>query len=643
VSRCIPVFVAFLVSGVINTATAAAAAQTAQEEKKTFGASYADLSVEQRALVDDLFRRASAILGVTLDPDESYDKAPLSSRTTFDAVTHALLASTLTDRDSGRSLGRTFDLIGYVETIRGQVDGSTPDKQFRLYVELKPGARERLETAKEFNRVMDNTFFHEGYPLSYRQEGWPSIQISMARDASRADIDVDYRPGRFPSSLYNGHFSAANSDVRAGNLERHNGRWTGLVNWWDGLLRPMFVPDVNVPADAPQAFPPIPRAGSKTIDVAVEDFLTSWLVERRPNLSVAYFDRPAYDCLAARLAQEGQSLDRALAPLQMYVRMKAVADTLGPQQSLAGTTTGVRLVDPALKVVRHKRPDLYSIYGVPSAVAERWSCDRDIAFGAVPKTPTALTPREVYETFYSTATIGGSEFATADLGLLWQRRNGQWKIVSYQTTWADASGTKPIPDLRKPAATTSGSIASVAQPRITAEPALAQTAGRFLDAWLIRKQYDEALAIVSPEAYPCVNLYPDPGDVPKTTAAEQVQRLRLGLERVSTGLGRVTRLEGVIEKVDPVDPRMRVVDHSRSTVFGLLGVPDWMGPTLACEARLIRGDTAATENGVAQNYGKYFVVALRFVNTSGEGAVLALGWIRDEQGWRIHSFKIVES
>ena len=110
-----------------------------------------------------------------------------------------------------------------------------------------------------------------------------------------------------------------------------------------------------------------------------EDFLTSWLVERKPNLSIAYFDRPAYDCLAARLEQEGQALDRALSPLQMYVRMKAVADTLGPRQSLASTTTGVRLADPALKVVRHKRPDLYSIYGVPSAVAERWSCDSDTA------------------------------------------------------------------------------------------------------------------------------------------------------------------------------------------------------------------------------------------------------------------------
>lgn len=88
-SRWIPALVVVLVSDVINTATAAA--QTAQEEEKTFGASDADLSVEQRALVDGLFRRAGSILGVALDPRDSYDKAPLSSRTAFDAVTHALL------------------------------------------------------------------------------------------------------------------------------------------------------------------------------------------------------------------------------------------------------------------------------------------------------------------------------------------------------------------------------------------------------------------------------------------------------------------------------------------------------------------------------------------------------------------------
>src|SRR6476620_11250221 len=48
----------------------------------TFGASYHDLSTEQRALIDGLFQRAGTILGVKLDPRQRYDSAPLSSRTT---------------------------------------------------------------------------------------------------------------------------------------------------------------------------------------------------------------------------------------------------------------------------------------------------------------------------------------------------------------------------------------------------------------------------------------------------------------------------------------------------------------------------------------------------------------------------------
>ena len=633
-SRWVPALLSLLLCGAVHAASLAA--QTAQEERTTFGASYADLSGERRALVDDFFHRTSTILGVTLDPRERYDDAPLSSRTTFDAVTHALFSSTLSDRDSGQPLGRTFDLVDYIETVHGHIDGTNPDKEFRLYVTLKPGAREKLDRAKEFSRVMDNAFFHEGYPLSYRQSAWPSLQVSMSRDAAHGDIDVDYRPGRFPSSLVNGHFTAGNSDVRAGNLERHNDRWPGLVNWWDGFLRSMFAADVDVPRDAPRAFPPIPRAGAKTIDVAVEDFLTSWLVERRPNVAVAYFDRQAYDCLAARLERDGQKLDRTLAPLQMYVRMKAVTDTLGPGRSLKGTTAAVRLSDPALKIVQHKHSSLYSIYGVPSAVAERWSCDTDAAFDALPKMSPALSAREVYDTFYTTATIGGSDYATAALGLLWQRRNGQWKIVSYQTAWADVPGTQPIPDLRKPPS-------AVVPARIDAEPALAQAADRFLDAWLIRKQYDEALALVSPAAYPCVNLYLDRGSAPRTTAAEQVASLRRGLERVSAGIGSVERLDGIIHKVEPVDPRLRVVDHPRSAAFGLLGVPDSMGPAMSCDAPANRGRAAAAQDGPDQGYGKYFVEALRFVNTTGEGAVLALGWIQDGQGWRIYSLTIVES
>ena len=611
-----------------------AIAQERTGQPGTFGASYDQLSQEQRALLDGFFRRAGTVLGVTLNPRERYDTAPLSSRTTFDAVTHALLRSTLTDRRSGQPLGRTIDLIGFVEGVRGQVKGAPGDQQFRLYVSVAPGARERLDNAQEFRRAADNTFFHQGYPISYRQEGYPSIQVSITQDGSRADIDVDYRSSRFPVALVNGHLSAANSDVRA-NFDRHTGKWTGLVNWWDGFLGSMFAPDAEVSDDAPQSFPATPRAAAKTIDVAVDDFLRSWLVEGKPNLAVAYVDAAAYDCLASRLDREGQALDRGLAPLQLFMRMKRVADTIGPRPSLAGTTRPVRLPDPALRVVDHRRQNQYAIYGVPRAMAEQMSCASEAAFGRLPPTANTRGSREVYENFYATVAIDRPDRAGAALGLLWQRRDGLWKIVSYQAIWEDMPGAGAMPDLRSP-------IAPVSLPRMTADPGLLQASERFLEAWLVQKNYGEALALVSPQAYACVNLYLDPGEPPKATAAEQAARLGAGMERVSVQAGPGQQLEQMIESVDASDPRMGVVEHPRGKAFRLLAIPDWMGPTQACEARLARGDIAATEEGAERGYGNYYLSALRFTSADEPGAVLALGWARDAGAWRIVSFKIIE-
>ena len=601
----------------------------------TFGATYDELTDAQRVLLDGFFQRAGAILGVTIDPRQRYDGAPLSSRSTFGAVTHALTASTLTDRRSGQSLGRTIDLIDYVEGVRGQVKGAPGDQQFRVYVALKPGARERIDNAKEFRQTADNTFFHQGYPISYRQEGYPSIQISMARDALRADIDVDYRSSRFPVSLVNGHLSAANSDVRAGNVDRHNERWTGLVNWWDGFVGSMFTANVEVPEDAPRAFPATPRAGSKTIDVAVDDFLRSWLVEGQPNLAVAYVDAAAYDCLAQQLGKEGQALDRGLASLQLFGRMKRINDIIGPRKALAGTTRPRRLPDPALRVVDHKRQDEYAIYGVPRAMAEQMSCANNTSFGTLPPVPANRGSREVFDNFYSTVAIDRPDRAGAALGLLWQRRDGLWKIVSYQAVWEDAPAAGTMPELMKPAA-------PLVEPKLTADPSMLQANERFLDAWLVRKNHDEAIAIIAPEAFACVNLYLDPGESPKTSVAEQSARLRAGLERVSARTGAVARLEGIMQPVEPADPRLRIVDQPRNKAFQVVGMPHWMGPSLTCEARLARGDTAATEEGADRDYGRYYLSALRFVNQGEPGAVLALGWRRDADAWRIFSFKVIE-
>ena len=96
--------------------------------------------------------------------------------------------------------------------------GASGDRQFRMYVRLMPNAREMLERSREFKRGVDNSIYHKGYPLNYReQRGTPSIQFSIALDGRQADIDVDYRSSMFPVGLLNGHLSSANSDVRAGN------------------------------------------------------------------------------------------------------------------------------------------------------------------------------------------------------------------------------------------------------------------------------------------------------------------------------------------------------------------------------------------------------------------------------------------
>jgi hypothetical protein len=97
-----------------------------------------------------------------------------------------------------------------------------------MYGALKPDALPKLKDSSELFRDRDNTIYHRGYPLNYRQDGVPSIQFSMAKDGRHADIDVDYRSSSFPAGLFNGHLTAANSDVRAGNnTQIHLQRWRG--------------------------------------------------------------------------------------------------------------------------------------------------------------------------------------------------------------------------------------------------------------------------------------------------------------------------------------------------------------------------------------------------------------------------------
>jgi hypothetical protein len=251
---------------------------------------FGSLALDQQHLYEPYARRDAEARGRTMTAGEHFDSQPISARTTYDSVTHALLNSKLTDAN-GEDLGTAFDLLTSIDRVAGQYHGRMGDEQFRLFVELEPDAVEILGRSREFFRDRDNTVFHVGYPLSFRQiDRVPNIQFSVSEDGRRADIDIDYRSSGLPQGLFNGHLSASNSDVRAGdNLDRHNRRWAGFVAWWRGIFGTVpeeqqrsqsFVDTTNADVSAPLP-PNRPRGAAITEPQdAVQEFLTDWLVRR---------------------------------------------------------------------------------------------------------------------------------------------------------------------------------------------------------------------------------------------------------------------------------------------------------------------------------------------------------------------------
>ena len=196
-----------------------------------------------------------------------------------------------------------------VERIAGQYYGLGGDEQFRVYFEIHPDTQEILEKSREFFRDKDNTVYHAGYPMSYRQVGKPpTMQFSLSENVTQGDVDVDYRSSKMPKSMWNGHITAANSDVRADqNYRLHTGRWSGLAAWWqslfghldmdEGTILDLFSykapPDpVEIPPDRPLGFSP-----EKVTDAA-QEFLSDWLGRGQYDEALDFMSDQALSCVS---------------------------------------------------------------------------------------------------------------------------------------------------------------------------------------------------------------------------------------------------------------------------------------------------------------------------------------------------------
>src|SRR5262249_55182914 len=348
--------------------------------RQQFHGTYEELSPAQRGLIDEWYAEYNQMTHDNSQPTD-YNQFSMSTRTTFEAVTHALMTTPLTDK-SGKSMGSALDLVQSIEAINGKVPRARGDLQFRIYVVLKPDALGKLKASSEFFRDRDNTVYHHGYPLNYRQDGGaPSIQVSVAKDTRHADIDVDYRSAKFPQALVNGHLTAANSDVRArGNTQKHLQRWQGLTDWWRNLFGFSEESEPSESSVSEGDIPAIPRKGADKIEIAVTDYLTAWLVEQKPNVSAGYLSSLSYSCLEEYGAESNRVVSAGVAPYLAANNMAAVNRVIGKVSSLQEAVEPLRLQDPNAKPVKHRYETAFSLAQVSNGLASDFFCDPHRAF-----------------------------------------------------------------------------------------------------------------------------------------------------------------------------------------------------------------------------------------------------------------------
>lgn len=565
----------------------------------------------QKRVAEEWLRRAQKLGVQAPGAKDAYASLPLTIRTTFDAVTHALATTKLTSKATGAPMGTAIDLIDFVDEVAGEIPGARGDQQFRVYAYLKPNVISILTESKEFSRSMDNTVYHPGYPICFRLNGGvPSIQISIARNELSADIDVDYRSAKFPAALVNGHLSSSNSDVRAGNnIDRHISRWSGLSAWWRNLFGFALESEKSAPVQSAES-----RKQPSTVAEAADDFLDRWLVQGDGRMAASYFSRSSFDCSPVRgdraEAREGLMRVRLALAMQKFIEQR------GRAKQIREVVEPVTLWDSRLTAVPHANSEVYLLAKVPKFIVASYLClDPDAG---------AAERARKHDHYASVMRIKGTQ-APAVLYLLWSKEGGRWRIVSFES--GDPAQLKPPESSQRrgqePAA------------RVVADLSLVAAVRDFHSTWLVEQNPKKALNFLDVQAFGCVAEETGASAVRLSQKAAR-RRLIDGMQNAIDAIGKKTNLAEVIRNPgDPPAPA-RVVIHPDAQDLLIIELPDEFAAEVACGK-----PTPRFQPGAASTYTASHYASAAQIEMDGEPAAFWMLWSKSAKGWKARYWKVM--
>lgn len=580
----------------------------------------------QKALVRRWAAEYTTVFKRELDPEKVYNDLPLSARTTFEAVTHALMSTKLTSVN-GKSLGAAIDLVDIVERVSGKVPDTRGDRQFRIYVYLKPGAINKLYAAKEFRRTHDNTVYHVGYPVNFRQQGGaPSIQFSIARTGRRADIDVDYRSSSPAKALFDGHLAAANSDVRAGQNDRvHNRRWNGLSNWWSTLLAAFIekpTAEESIEGLAARAEADRKRIGSSSAPEAIHGYLSDWLIKGKPQELLPLVSIKAYPCVNEFGGDSRPDSNLALARILRELQDRN--SSLGKVARLEDVVQPVAYPLPGGVPVPHAYQGVFSIQEVPDDVA--WATDCRVRYKMQLVESIPRPPHNLNKTYVVSMRIKNPKRPDVFLSQTWKQESGEWRIVAFELRRPNSPPVEKLltaePDL--PQNSDAGQIAAEAE--------------KLLTTWLVSKQPSAAAKFFSRESYSC-DAYAEGADsIPlPARVTDQTNLLRFLQDAANQALQNED-LAGVIAAGEASHHELKPIPHRQGVAFLLAEVSGdllRMSPCNFDEKELSKPSSSKQPRGMA------YATVFRLVHTQGdETAAISLHWKKLQNEWRVASYRV---
>jgi hypothetical protein len=418
-------------------------AASAEKPAKEFGKSYDTLRPEQKKLVDDYVRRYNQTTGSKIVAHDAYDGARVSVRTTFDAVTHALIKADLTNA-KGQSLGRAFDLVDAVDEIMGEETDVGGDRQFRLYVYLKPKAFEILGQSREFHRERDNTVYHKGFPVCYRlKNGPPSIQPNLVE--AKNSYAREFRLVSVPPDMGQDEECIAIPDEEAGkkNKEKYYATvvrgmqgesrnkvmsllWSQEGKYWkivairieDGTKGEM-VPKALAKVPPVQKSEPAKLAEDPSAIKDITGFYSTWLVARKPADAVRYASTRSYSCGPA--ANQLKPADR------IRLGLTRPLDKIPAKKDLSEMMFSSTPVNDLVRPVEHTNSKAFTIMAIPDQMAEGFLCQKRTT-----EPPDIEAKDAKYGKYYLSASqlnLDGEE--SAALLLLWSQEKTQWKVIAW--------------------------------------------------------------------------------------------------------------------------------------------------------------------------------------------------------------------